>query len=64
MQPLEQAHAEAHLQRFHLLPHGGRCHMQLVRGQFEAEVTRGGFKRAERIEGWQGVGHCAAVCHR
>jgi hypothetical protein len=48
VQPLEQLHAEARLQRFHLLPHGGRRHMQLVRSQLEAEVPRGGFKRGAR----------------
>jgi hypothetical protein len=34
--------------------------MQLARGQFETEMSRGGFKRAERVEWWQGVGHRAA----
>jgi hypothetical protein len=61
MQPLEQAYAEARLQRFHLLPHGGGRHVQLVRGQFEAEMPRGGFECAERVEWWKGVGHRAAV---
>ena len=49
MQPLKQAHAEARFQRFHLLPHGGRCHMQLMRGQLEAQMPRCGLKRAKRI---------------
>jgi hypothetical protein len=35
--------------------------MQLVRGQFEAEMPRGGFECAERVEWWKGVGHRAAV---
>ena len=61
MQPLEQAYAEARLQRFHLLRHGGGRHVQLVRGQFEAEMPRGGFECAERVEWWKGVGHRAAV---
>src|SRR5260221_2890086 len=61
MQPLEQAYAEAHFQRFHLLPNGGRRHVQLVRGQLEAEMSRGGFKLPERVEWWKGVGHRAAV---
>ncbi len=51
MQPLEQAYAQTRFQRLHLLPHGGRCHMQFMRGQLEAEMPRCGFERAERIEG-------------
>ena len=55
------AYAEARLQRFHLLPHSGGRHVQFVRGQFEAEMPRGGFECAERVEWWKGVGHRAAV---
>ena len=61
MQPLEQLHAEACLQRLHLLSHGGRCHVQLVRGQLEAEMPRGSLKSAERVEWWKGVSHRARV---
>jgi len=61
MQPREQAYVEARLRRFHLLSYGGRRHVQLVRGQFEAEMPRGGFECAERVEWWKGVGHGAAV---
>jgi hypothetical protein len=35
-----------------------------MRGQLEAEMSRRGFKRAERIEWWEAVSHRAAVCHR
>src|SRR3984957_19303598 len=56
MQPLEQAYTEARLQRFYLLPHSGGRHVQLVRGQFEAEMPRGGFECAERVERGKGVG--------
>ena len=63
MQPLEQANAQARFQRLHLLPHGGRRHMQLMRGELEAEMPRGGFERAERIERWKDVGHRRPVCH-
>src|SRR5882724_1703787 len=55
MQPLEQAYAEAHLQGLHLLPYGGRRHVQLVRGQLEAEMPRGSFECAERVEWWKAV---------
>ncbi|MGY4294665.1 hypothetical protein ACVWXN_002760 [Bradyrhizobium sp. i1.4.4] len=61
MQPLEQLHAEACLQRFHLLPHGGGRHVQLVRGQLEAEMPRGSFECAQRVERGKGVGHRTAV---
>jgi len=61
MQPREQVYAEARLQRFHLLPHGGGRHMQLVRSQFEAEMPCGGFEGTERVERWKDVGHRAAV---
>jgi hypothetical protein len=61
MQPLEQAYAEARLQRFHLLPHGGGRHVQLVRGQFEAEMPRGGLGCTQRVEWWKRVGHRAVV---
>ena len=57
MQPLQQAYAEAPLQRFHLLSHGGGRHMQLLRGQFEAEMPRGGF------EGFQGIERRQAWAH-
>ena len=63
MQPLEQAYAQARFQRLHLLPHGGRRHMQLMRGQLEAEMPRCGFERAERIERRKDVGHYRPVCH-
>ncbi|MGY3467746.1 hypothetical protein ACVW0I_004617 [Bradyrhizobium sp. LM6.11] len=61
MQPLEQLHAEARLQRFHLLPHGGGRHVQLVAGQLEAEMAGSGFEGSERVEGWKGVGHRAPL---
>lgn len=61
VQPLEQLHAEARLQRLHLLPHGSRRHVELVRGQLEAEMPRGGFEGAERVEWGKGVGHRAAL---
>jgi hypothetical protein len=32
-----------------------------VRGQLEAEMPRGGFECAERVEWRKGVGHHAAV---
>jgi hypothetical protein len=35
--------------------------VQLVRGQFEGKMPRGGFECAERVEWWKGVGHRAAV---
>ena len=63
MQPLEQAYAQTRFQRLHLLPHGGRRHMQLMRGQLEAEMPRCGFERAQRIEWWKDVGHRRPVCH-
>lgn len=59
MQPFEQAHAEARLQRFNLLPDRGGCHVQLVRRQLEAEMPRSGFEGAERIEWWKDVSHRA-----
>ncbi|MGY4351672.1 hypothetical protein ACVWXM_008165 [Bradyrhizobium sp. GM7.3] len=59
MQRLEQLHAEARLQRLHLLPHGGGRHVQLVRGQFEAEMPGGGLEGAQRVEWGKGVGHRA-----
>ena len=61
MQPLEQAHAKACLQRLHLLPDGGGGDMQLVRGQLETEMARRRFEGAQRVEGWENVGHRAAV---
>ena len=61
MQPLEQAYAEPCFQRFHLLTHGGGRHVQFVRGQLEAEMPRGGFEGAQRVEWWKGVGHRAPV---
>ena len=64
MQPLEQTHAEPRLKRFHLLPDGGRRHVQLMRRQLETEMSRGGFERAERVKGWEDVGHRRPVCHR
>jgi hypothetical protein len=57
MQPLEQAYAEARLQRFYLLAHGGGRHVQLMRGQLETEMPRGSLEGAERVEWWKGVGH-------
>ena len=39
MQPFEQAYAQPRFQRFHLLPNGGRCHMQLVRGELELSAA-------------------------
>lgn len=61
MQPVEQLHAEARLQRFHLLSHGGGRDVQFVRGQLEAEMAHGGLEGAERVEWGKGVGHCNAV---
>jgi hypothetical protein len=63
VQPLEQTHAEARLQRFHLLADGGRRHMQFMRGQLKTEMPRRGFERAQRIERWEDVGHRRPVCH-
>ena len=63
MQPLEQAHAQARLQGFHLLPDSARRHMQLVRSQFETEVSSCGFEGTERIKWWEDVGHRRSICH-
>ena len=63
VQALEQANAETGLQRFHLLPDGGRRHMQLVRRQFETKMPRRGFERAQRIERWKHVSHRPLACH-
>ena len=64
VQPLEPADPQARFQRLHLLPHGGRRHMQLMRGKLEAEMPRRGLERAERIERGKDVGHRRPVCHR
>jgi hypothetical protein len=63
VQPLEQTHAQALLKRFHLLANGGWRDMQFMRGQFETEMPRRGFERAERVKGWEDVGHRRPVCH-
>ena len=59
MQPLEQAHTKARLQRFDLLPHRGGRHVQFVRRQLEAEMARRGLECAERVQRWKAVGHRA-----
>jgi len=38
-----------------------RASRAFVRGQFEAEMSRGGFECAERVEWWKGVGPSPAL---
>jgi hypothetical protein len=57
MQPLEQLHAEARLQRLHLLPDGCGRYVQFVRGELEAEMPRGGLEGTKRIQWGEGIGH-------
>ena len=57
MPPLEQAHAETFLQRFDLLPYCAGRDVQLVRGELEASMARGGFECAQRVQWRQQIGH-------
>jgi hypothetical protein len=59
IQPL----AQTRLQRFHLLPNGGWRQMQLLHGQLETQMPRRGLERAERIKGWEDLGHRRPPCH-
>ena len=61
---VEELDAEVVLEHPDLVTHRGRGDVEFYCRFFDAEMTRGGFKRAERIEWWQGVGHRVAVCHR
>src|SRR6516162_11850992 len=71
MPALEQTHAEAVLQDFHLMPDGTRCDLELACSELEAQMARRGFESAQRIQWWQAIGHaqplwlqCRASLHQ
>jgi hypothetical protein len=61
VQALEQLDAQTVFQRLDLLANGARSHVQLLGGQFEAEMARGGLEGPERVERRQDVGHWPPV---
>ena len=54
---LEDRHAEMVLEMADLVADRRRRNMQLVRCSRDAQMTGGGFKGTQGIQGWQGAGH-------
>src|SRR5579864_6010047 len=57
VQTFEKLHTQAAFQRLDLLADRARGDMQFLRGEFEAEMARGGLKSPKRVEWRQNVGH-------
>lgn len=56
-QAVKQAQVEELLQQLDLMAHRRRRHSQFVSSLLEAQVPRGSFEGAERIQGGQAMGH-------
>jgi hypothetical protein len=60
--PDEQANAELLLEPADLMADRGLRHVQLARGQREAEMACGGLERTQSVQGRQSGSHLAAGC--